>query len=230
MRAAARVRRSRRWCCWSRVRWPTCIASSTKCRRRCWSASRSCCCWPAAGGLWLASIGLRPITDMARRAARIAPTGLEDLGQTDRTDELGQLARRVQRAGRAASRDAADAAAVHGRCLARAADAGVGGARDRRRHAEPRSSRRGRIPRGADDRRRPGAAAGPAGRRHAGAGARRCRRLSAAAGRSVSRRSRRRLPARRRRARDRARRHDSLGRRAPRFHFAATRICCAGWC
>jgi two-component system OmpR family sensor kinase len=44
------------------------------------------------GGLWLASIGLRPITDMARRAARIAPTGLEDLGQTERTDELGQLA------------------------------------------------------------------------------------------------------------------------------------------
>ena len=45
-----------------------------------------------AGGLWLAAIGLRPITDMARRAARIAPTGLEDLGQTDRSDELGQLA------------------------------------------------------------------------------------------------------------------------------------------
>jgi two-component system, OmpR family, sensor kinase len=44
------------------------------------------------GGLWLASIGLRPITDMARRAARIAPTGLEDLGETDRGDELGQLA------------------------------------------------------------------------------------------------------------------------------------------
>jgi two-component system OmpR family sensor kinase len=46
----------------------------------------------ATGGLWLASIGLRPITDMARRAARIAPAGLEDLGHTDRTDELGQLA------------------------------------------------------------------------------------------------------------------------------------------
>jgi two-component system OmpR family sensor kinase len=46
----------------------------------------------AAGGLWLASIGLRPITDMARRAARIPPTGLEDLGETQRTDELGQLA------------------------------------------------------------------------------------------------------------------------------------------
>jgi heavy metal sensor kinase len=46
----------------------------------------------AAGGMWLASIGLRPITDMARRAARIAPNGLEDLGQTARTDELGQLA------------------------------------------------------------------------------------------------------------------------------------------
>jgi heavy metal sensor kinase len=45
-----------------------------------------------AGGLWLASIGLRPITDMAGRAARIAPASLEDLGHTDRTDELGQLA------------------------------------------------------------------------------------------------------------------------------------------
>jgi heavy metal sensor kinase len=44
------------------------------------------------GGLWLASVGLRPITDMARRAARIPPTGMEDLGQPDRTDELGQLA------------------------------------------------------------------------------------------------------------------------------------------
>ena len=46
----------------------------------------------SGGGLWLASIGLRPITDMARRAARIPLTGLEDLGQTQRTDELGQLA------------------------------------------------------------------------------------------------------------------------------------------
>jgi heavy metal sensor kinase len=46
----------------------------------------------AAGGLWLASVGLRPITDMAGRAAKIAPTGLEDLGETDRSDELGQLA------------------------------------------------------------------------------------------------------------------------------------------
>jgi heavy metal sensor kinase len=45
-----------------------------------------------AGGLWLASIGLRPITEMARRAASIPSTGLEDLGQTQRTDELGQLA------------------------------------------------------------------------------------------------------------------------------------------
>jgi heavy metal sensor kinase len=44
------------------------------------------------GGLWLASIGLRPITDMAQRAARIPLTGLEDLGQSNRTDELGQLA------------------------------------------------------------------------------------------------------------------------------------------
>jgi two-component system, OmpR family, sensor kinase len=45
-----------------------------------------------AGGMWLASIALRPISDMARRAAAIAPTGLDDLGQTERTDELGQLA------------------------------------------------------------------------------------------------------------------------------------------
>ena len=44
------------------------------------------------GGLWLASVGLRPITDMAQRAARIPPNGLEDLGQTERTEELGQLA------------------------------------------------------------------------------------------------------------------------------------------
>jgi signal transduction histidine kinase len=41
--------------------------------------------------MWLASLGLRPISDMARRAAAIAPTGLDDLGQTVRTDELGQL-------------------------------------------------------------------------------------------------------------------------------------------
>jgi heavy metal sensor kinase len=46
-----------------------------------------------AGGLWLASIGLRPITDMARRAAQIPLSGMEDLGESERTDELGQLAR-----------------------------------------------------------------------------------------------------------------------------------------
>jgi heavy metal sensor kinase len=45
------------------------------------------------GGLWLASVGLRPITQMAWQAARIPLTGMEDLGHTDRTDELGQLAR-----------------------------------------------------------------------------------------------------------------------------------------
>ena len=46
-----------------------------------------------AGGLWLASVALRPITRMAEQAARIQPTSLEDLGDTDRRDELGQLAR-----------------------------------------------------------------------------------------------------------------------------------------
>jgi len=47
----------------------------------------------AAGGLWLASIGLGPITGMARRAEALAPGGVEDLGPSDRGDELGQLAR-----------------------------------------------------------------------------------------------------------------------------------------
>jgi heavy metal sensor kinase len=47
----------------------------------------------AGGGLWLASVGLRPITQMAGKAARIPLTGMEDLGHTERTDELGQLAR-----------------------------------------------------------------------------------------------------------------------------------------
>jgi heavy metal sensor kinase len=47
----------------------------------------------AGGGLWLASIGLRPVTRMARRAASLPLTGDEDLGPPDRNDELGQLTR-----------------------------------------------------------------------------------------------------------------------------------------
>jgi len=47
----------------------------------------------ALSGLWLASVGLRPITDMASRASRIAADGADDLGESDRRDELGQLAR-----------------------------------------------------------------------------------------------------------------------------------------
>lgn len=43
------------------------------------------------GGWWLASIGLRPVTQMARRAASIPLTGLEDLGPALRDDELGQM-------------------------------------------------------------------------------------------------------------------------------------------
>jgi signal transduction histidine kinase len=46
-----------------------------------------------AGGFWLASLGLRPITDMSRQAARISLTGMENLGPAGRTDELGQFAR-----------------------------------------------------------------------------------------------------------------------------------------
>jgi signal transduction histidine kinase len=45
------------------------------------------------GGFWLASVGLRPIAEMAAQAARIAPTSVEDLGHGERRDELGQLAR-----------------------------------------------------------------------------------------------------------------------------------------
>ncbi len=47
----------------------------------------------AAGGLWLASVGLRPITRMAARAAQVSIAGTDDLGESDRRDELGQLAR-----------------------------------------------------------------------------------------------------------------------------------------
>jgi signal transduction histidine kinase len=47
----------------------------------------------AAGGLWLASIGLRPITVMARRASELPLTGTEDLAPSIRNDELGQLTR-----------------------------------------------------------------------------------------------------------------------------------------
>ena len=47
----------------------------------------------AAGGLWLASIGLRPITAMAERAANMPLSGVQNLGEFERTDELGQLAR-----------------------------------------------------------------------------------------------------------------------------------------
>jgi len=47
----------------------------------------------SAGGLWLASVGLRPITEMADRATHIPLTGDQDLGQSTRNDELGQFAR-----------------------------------------------------------------------------------------------------------------------------------------
>jgi two-component system OmpR family sensor kinase len=44
------------------------------------------------GGWWLASIGLRPVRAMARRAASLPPTGLDDLGPPPKDEELGQLA------------------------------------------------------------------------------------------------------------------------------------------
>jgi heavy metal sensor kinase len=45
----------------------------------------------AAGGWWLASIGLAPITAMAARAVQLPLGGTEDLGAPGRLDELGQL-------------------------------------------------------------------------------------------------------------------------------------------
>lgn len=45
----------------------------------------------AGGGLWLASVALRPITDMAVRAAALSADGSDDLGRSGRDDELGQL-------------------------------------------------------------------------------------------------------------------------------------------
>jgi heavy metal sensor kinase len=44
-----------------------------------------------AGGLWLASVALRPITEMATRAEGLAATGVDDLGPPLRDDELGRL-------------------------------------------------------------------------------------------------------------------------------------------
>jgi len=47
----------------------------------------------AAGGLWLATIGLRPITQMAQQAGGLPPTGTESLAGSERADEIGQLSR-----------------------------------------------------------------------------------------------------------------------------------------
>jgi two-component system OmpR family sensor kinase len=46
-----------------------------------------------AGGWWLASVGLAPITAMAGRAVRLPLSGSDDLGEPARGDELGQLTR-----------------------------------------------------------------------------------------------------------------------------------------
>jgi heavy metal sensor kinase len=47
----------------------------------------------AAGGWWIASIGLTPIRDMARQASALSVAGTGDLGKSDRADEIGVLAR-----------------------------------------------------------------------------------------------------------------------------------------
>jgi len=45
----------------------------------------------AGGGLWIASVGLGPVSTMAKRAASLPLTGEDDLGAPARDDELGQL-------------------------------------------------------------------------------------------------------------------------------------------
>jgi heavy metal sensor kinase len=45
------------------------------------------------GGWWLATVGLRPIAEMAQRATQVPVNGDASLGHTERTDELGQFAR-----------------------------------------------------------------------------------------------------------------------------------------
>jgi len=45
----------------------------------------------AGGGLWIASAGLRPVTRMAKQAARLPIDGTENLGDSRRDDEVGQL-------------------------------------------------------------------------------------------------------------------------------------------
>jgi signal transduction histidine kinase len=47
----------------------------------------------AAGGLWLATVGLRPLADMARQATDLPASGGASLGGDERSDEIGQLAR-----------------------------------------------------------------------------------------------------------------------------------------
>jgi signal transduction histidine kinase len=44
------------------------------------------------GGLWVAKLALRPITEMARQATHITTTGSETLGAATRRDELGAFA------------------------------------------------------------------------------------------------------------------------------------------
>jgi two-component system, OmpR family, sensor kinase len=44
------------------------------------------------GGLWIATLALRPITEMARQATQITTTGSETLGAAARRDELGAFA------------------------------------------------------------------------------------------------------------------------------------------
>jgi hypothetical protein len=85
------------------------------------------------GGLWLATTGLRPITTMAQRAANIPLTGMEDLGARRRT---GTADARVQRTGDAAADRAADAAPVHGGCVSRTTQPGIGDPGRRRRGAQ----------------------------------------------------------------------------------------------
>ena len=100
------------------------------------------CCWRAPAALARRSAcGRSPTWRSARRAIADRRRG----SARRRSRRARPVPGRVQRSGGPAPRGAAHPAAVHGRRVARAADAGVRGPDGRRGHAQPRPSRRSAI-------------------------------------------------------------------------------------
>ena len=179
---------------------------------------------------WVASSALRPITILAARGRRdhraidrLAPRRAV-LGRRG-----GPTRARVQPTARAARTVAADAALVHGRRVARAADASVryqngGGSDARTRHPGGR-----RVSGGVDRRAAAECAPHPDGRGHAGPRPRRRRRIPADQTPALRRRNRRGMRESGDRRRRRAR-YPNLDRTSsPTSRFRATKTCCVDW-